>query len=196
MTTINFNKSFFSSRRNLRLLLLILVIVPFIYWRQFYEHFYAYLTGTIINEVITRQWRLVIFFIVMFGLFIIPLNFRRRAKWLDYGLIGAFFVSLFIEMYGLPLTVLFASKYFFTPGAILPANVLEFNFLGVGIGMDLSMVYGAVLMTLGMILIVYGWYSLYTQTKQAGLAKQGLYGISRHPQYLGFILIIIGWFFG
>ncbi len=180
----------------LRVALAVLAIVPLIYWRQFYEHFYTYLTGTIITEVVKNQWHLVLFYILLFSAFIVPLTYRKRAKWLDYGLVGAFFVSLFVEMYGIPLTILFASKYMFAPGTVLPPNLLEFEFLGVGLGMDHAMVYGAVLMLLGFFLILIGWWSLYRQTKNGGFAREGLYAASRNPQYIGFILLILGWFFG
>lgn len=179
-----------------RLFLLIWAIVPFFYWQQFYGHFYTYLTGTIITGLITSQWQVVLFFIVFFTLFIIPLTYRKRAKWVDYGLVTAFFVSLFFEMYGIPLTIIFAAKYFFVPGAQLPQNFFEFDFLGVGVGMDHAMVYGSVFIILGMILILVGWWSLYQQSKHSGFAQGGLYKFSRHPQYLGFIFLIVGWLIG
>jgi protein-S-isoprenylcysteine O-methyltransferase Ste14 len=179
-----------------RLLLIFLSIIPFLFWQPFYEHFYTYLTGTVINGIIKSQWHLVVFFILLFTVFAVPLTYRKRAKWIDYSLISAFFISLFIEMYGIPLTLLFASKYLFTPEAVLPANVIEFYFLGVGIGMDHAMLYGSILMIMGMALILFGWWSLYSQSKHPGFACSGFYKYSRHPQYLGFILLIIGWFFG
>lgn len=181
----------------LRGILIMLALIPFIYWRQFYDHFYAYLTGTIISRIITTKWSVVIISIVFFAFFLIPLNYRRRAKWIDYSLGTAFFVSLFIEMYGIPLTLLFASKYLFEPGVNLPSNVIEFNFFGVGMGMDHAMLYGAVLMTIGIVLIACGWWSIYRQSKKSdGFARNDLYSISRHPQYLGFILLLMGWLFG
>lgn len=176
--------------------LLILAVVPLLFWQLFYDHFYAYLTGTILTNIITRQWHVVLLSILFFLLFLVPLSYRKRARWADYGLVGAFFVSLFVEMYGVPLTILFASKYFFTPGVTLPPNVVEFNLFGVGMGMDHAMVYGAVLMVLGMLLIVLGWHSLYRQSKRPGFARDGLYAFSRHPQYVGFTLLILGWFIG
>jgi protein-S-isoprenylcysteine O-methyltransferase Ste14 len=128
--------------------------------------------------------------------FLIPLSYRRKANWVEYGLVSAFFISLFIEMYGIPLTVLFASKYFFTPGTQLPPNIVSFYFLGVGFGMDIGMTYGAILMLIGMFIIIAGWIKLYRSTKKDGLVTDGIYAYSRHPQYLGFILIILGWLFG
>ncbi|WP_414470049.1 methyltransferase family protein [Methanobacterium sp. ACI-7] len=128
--------------------------------------------------------------------FLIPLSYRRKANWIEYSLVSAFFVSLFIEMYGIPLTVLFASKYFFTPGTQLPPNIISFYFLGVGFGMDVAMTYGAILMLIGMFIIIIGWIKLYKSTKKDGLVTDGIYAYSRHPQYLGFIFIILGWLFG
>jgi protein-S-isoprenylcysteine O-methyltransferase Ste14 len=101
-------------------------------------------------------------------------------------------------MYGIPLTVLFASKYLFEPGVALPPNVVEFSFFGVGMGMDQAMLYGTALMLIGAALIIAGWYQLYRHTKEGGrvFVRSGLYRYSRHPQYAGFILLILGWLFG
>jgi methanethiol S-methyltransferase len=179
-----------------RILLLLLFLVPIIYFNDFYYHFYVYLSSNVITGIITQQWHIVILCILLFMVFLIPLSYRRKANWVEYGLVSAFFVSLFIEMYGIPLTVLFASKYFFTPGTQLPPNVVSFYFLGVGFGMDIAMTYGAILMLIGMFIIIMGWVKLYRSTKEDGLVTDGIYAYSRHPQYLGFILIILGWLFG
>jgi methanethiol S-methyltransferase len=185
-----------------RLLLLILIVVPFFYWQPFWDHFSVYLTGTVVVNLITSQWHVVVISIVLFLLFLIPLSYRRRANWMEYGLVSAFFVSLFVEMYGLPFTLLFASHYFLPSNVILPPNVVSFYLFGVGFGMDLAMFYGAIIMTIGGLLIIGGWIQLYLAVRhQRNTVKQqfvtaGLYNFSRHPQYLGFILVILGWFVG
>jgi protein-S-isoprenylcysteine O-methyltransferase Ste14 len=179
-----------------RAILVLLVLIPFIYFKPFYYHFHVYSTGTILNGIVTQQWRLVVISILVFGLFIIPLTYRKRAKWIDYGLVGAFFVSLFVEMFGIPLTILFASKFLFVPGTVQPEHIVTFKFLGVNLGMDHAMTYGLILMVIGMALILIGWQSLYRQARQPGFAQKGIYLYSRHPQYLGFILLVLGWFFG
>jgi len=179
-----------------RVILVALAVAPVFWLKQFYEHFVVYLTGTVLSVVVKEQWHLVLFFILLFSAFAVPLSYRKRAKWVDYSLIGAFFVSLFIEMYGIPLTILFASKYLFTAEANLPDNVINLDFFGVGLGLDHAMAYGSVLMVLGMALIILGWWSLYRQAKKGSFARTGLYALSRNPQYLGFIFLILGWFFG
>ena len=186
------------AKKNLikRILLSALFIFPFFFLGDFYLHFYSYITGNIITRLISGKWQIVVLNILLFAAFLIPLSFRRKAKWTEYGLVGAFFVSLFIEMYGIPLTVLFASKYFYSPSAPLPPNVLQFTLLNVGFGMDLAMAYGAVLIILGSILIMLGWITLFRNIKKSGLVTKSIYSYSRHPQYLGFILVIIGWFIG
>ena len=179
-----------------RLVLVALAAVPFLFIEPFFHHFQVYLTGTVINGIVKEAWHLVLISIVVFGLFLVPLTYRKRAKWVDYGLVGAFFISLFIEMFGIPLTILFASKFLFVPGTAMPVNVVTFEFMGVHLGMDHTMTYGLVVMLIGMALIVVGWVSLYTQVRQPGFATKGIYQYSRHPQYLGFVLLVLGWFFG
>lgn len=179
----------------LRIVLLFFIFIPFFYLRDFYNHFYVFLTGTILTTVITKEWHIVVLSTVLFAAFLIPLSFRRKADWAEKGLVSAFFISLFVEMYGIPLTILFTSKYFFTT-THLPNNVITFNFFGVGFGMDLGMAYAAVLMIAGALLIMIGWITLYRNIKRKGLVTNGIYSYSRHPQYFGFILIITGWFIG
>jgi len=183
-------------KRNLplRLLFLALAFVPLVYWKEFLHHFYVYITGTIITSVIMQQWHIVVINIALFLVFLIPLSYRRKVKWTEYGLATAFFVSLFIEMYGIPLTILLASKYFFNPNTILPAHVVEFHFFGVGFSMDVGMTYGTILMIIGGLFILTGWVTLYRNLKKnVKLVTTGIYSLSRHPQYVGFILIIVGW---
>ena len=180
----------------IRMIVLFLVLLPLFYFNDFYFHFYAYLTGNILTNIITQQWHIVVLSILLFLAFLIPLSFRRKANWTEQGLVGAFFISLFIEMYGVPLTILFASKYFFNSAINLPKDIIHFNFLGVDFGMDLAMTYAAILMILGALLIMFGWITLYKNIKQNKFVQSGIYSYSRHPQYLGFILIIFGWFIG
>jgi len=178
-----------------RLLFIALALFPIIFHSDFIRAFETYFTGGNIFMTIKNQWHIVILNIVFFVSFLVPLSYRRKIRWTEYGLVTAFFVSLFVEMYGIPLTVLLASKAF-RPETTLPASVVYFHFLGASMSMHIPMAYGAVLITLGTASIVIGWITLYKNLKKAELVTSGIYSYSRHPQYLGFIMVIIGWLLG
>jgi len=179
-----------------RVLLIIIFLIPFFFYLDFYIHFASHFSGSIMPNIITDQWIIVILNIIIFLTFLIPLSFRRKVDWKEYGLVTAFFVSLFIEMYGLPLTVFFASKTFSGVEVEVPNVVYGFDFMGVNIDFSIAMLYGTLLMIIGTIIIVLGWVTLYKNLKESEVVTIGIYSYSRHPQYLGFILIIVGWILG
>ena len=180
----------------LKLIIILLILIPIIFWKDFSIHIYSHFSGTILPQVITSQWHIVILNIIIFLTFLIPLSFRRKINWKEYGLVTAFFISLFVEMYGIPLTIFFVSKSIYSSEISTASIVYEFTFLGVGIAMDLAMLYATILMIIGTFLILIAWITLYKKIKTNRLVTSGIYNISRHPQYLGFILIILGWFIG
>ncbi|UCD03776.1 MAG: isoprenylcysteine carboxylmethyltransferase family protein [Candidatus Woesearchaeota archaeon] len=179
-----------------RIMLLILAIIPFLFFKEFYKHIYAHFTGSIISIVIVHQWHIVVINIIIFLSFLIPLSYRKKFDWKNYGLVAAFFVSLFIEMYGVPLTIFFLSKSFVGSNVVLPTSFFSFEFLGVTIAMSLAMIYATVLMIIGMVLILIGWVTLYKNIEKEEIVTSGIYSFSRHPQYLGFLFIVIGWLIG
>ena len=179
----------------IRASLLAIAISTLFFYRDFTEHFSYHFMGGILNTVIKGQWQLVAVNIAMFVSFLIPLSFRRKVDWKEYGLVIAFFVSLFLEMYGIPLSIALASSII-QPPVSGPRIVLVVPFLGVNLAFSVPMVYGTVLMVIGTVLVILGWVTLYRNVKKDRLVTRGIYSISRNPQYLGFILIIAGWLVG
>ena len=179
-----------------RALIVVSLLSVLFFLDDFIEHFEAHFGGGITDQMISGNWLLVIANIAVFCAFLIPLAYRRKVSWKEYGVVTAFFVSLFIEMYGIPLSVLFASKYIGGEHTVVANTVWEAEVLGVGFGFTVPMIYGAFLMTLGTVFIIWGWISLYGGLKKNELVTGGIYSISRHPQYVGFLMVIIGWVVG
>ena len=161
------------------------------------------MTGDEAHHASYGLWLLVIFNSAIFILFAFsfakPLNAR---DWRSFGAYSAFIVALFTEMYGFPLTIFFLSGW------------LETNFPGVDwfahdSGHLLEMIFGwranphfgpfhlisMVLIIAGFWLLAASWPVLYRAQRAGKLATDGPYARMRHPQYVAFILIMVGFLF-
>lgn len=178
----------------LRVLIFFLALIPIIFWNKFFQEITLHFTGSV--NTITNNWLIVVLNIIAFVAFLIPLTYRRKANWAEKGIVIAFFISLFVEMYGIPLSLFFASTYLFKTPQAQMEGLFSINFLGTDFLFGYAMTYASVLIIIGTILIAVGWITLYKNIKKEKLVTSGIYKYSRHPQYLGFLLVILGWFFG
>ncbi len=144
------------------------------------------------------NWFLVIISIALF-MFFIKSVFKPRTKtdWTTYGTFSAFIIALFAEMYGFPLTIYLFTSFF--------GNRLGIDFshdsghilnrvLNIGGDPHFSILHiiSDVLVVGGLLLISSAWKILYEAQKKGVLATTGAYKYIRHPQYAGFIIMIIG----
>ena len=145
-------------------------------------------------------WFLVILNSLVFIIFAFSFSKPRSARdWRSFGAFSAFIVALFTEMYGFPLTVYLLSGWLQSryPGIDLmshDAGHLWSTLFGLKgnphfgplhIASDL-LIFG------GFILLSMAWNVLYQAQRQHALATTGPYAHVRHPQYVGFIVIMFG----
>lgn len=144
------------------------------------------------------NWILVIIISAVFLIFIKSIfQPRTRTEWTTYNSFGAFIVALFAEMYGFPLTIYILTTLF---GNTLPIDFshnsghLLNDLLGFKGDPHLSPVHvlSYIFIGLGISLLSNAWNTLYKAQKLHKLATNGIYTYIRHPQYTGFISIILG----
>ncbi len=127
---------------------------------------------------------------------------RTKRDWRSFGAFSAFIVALFVEMYGFPLTIYLLSGWLVRryPGLdpfSHEAGHLWNALLGWKIDphFDPLHILSNVLIFGGFILLSAAWKVLYDAQRTRTLATTGPYAYVRHPQYDGFILIMLGFLF-
>lgn len=145
-------------------------------------------------------WSLVIINSAVFILFAFSF-FKPQTKrdWRSFGSFSAFVVALFVEMYGFPLTIYLLSGWLSRrfPGANLLSHDmghLWYELLGFKGDPHSNPIHilSNVLIFGGFILLSASWKVLYAAQKTHTLATSGPYARVRHPQYIGFIVIMLG----
>jgi protein-S-isoprenylcysteine O-methyltransferase Ste14 len=145
-------------------------------------------------------WLLVIVNSAVFILFAFSFFKPRTTRdWRSFGAFSAFLVALFTEMYGFPLTIYFLSGW-------LQSRYPDVDWLSHDAGHLLEMWFGwkanphfgpfhllsFALIGGGFILLSSAWRVLYEAQREHRLATSGPYAHVRHPQYVAFILIMLG----
>ena len=117
----------------------------------------------------------------------------------SFSAFSAFLVALFAEMYGFPLTIYFLSGW-------LQSRFPDVDWFSHDAGHLLEMMFGwkanphagpfhilsFVFIGGGFILISAAWKVLYDVQQSRSLATTGPYSYVRHPQYVGFIMVMFG----
>lgn len=145
-------------------------------------------------------WPLVVINALVFIIFAFSFTHPRTGRdWRSFGAFSAFVVALFTEMYGFPLTIYLLSGWL---GSAFPGiNLLSHNtghlwetLLGWQGDPHLNPLHllSYVVLFGGFILLAGAWNVLYKAQRTHTLATTGPYAYIRHPQYAGFIVIMVG----
>ena len=145
-------------------------------------------------------WSLVIINSLVFIIFAFSFAKPQSPRdWRSFGAFSAFLVALFTEMYGFPLTIYLLSGW-------LAQRFPGVDFLSHDAGHLLEVVFGwrsnphfgpfhilsNILIVAGFWLLASAWKILYAAQRTHQLATTGPYARVRHPQYIGFVLIMSG----
>lgn len=124
---------------------------------------------------------------------------KTPRDWRSFGAFSAFLVALFAEMYGFPLTIYVLSGW-------LQSRFPGVDWFSHDAGHLLEMIFGwktnphfgpfhvlsSVLIGAGFWLTAAAWKTLYAAQRAGQLATTGAYAYVRHPQYVGFVLVLLG----
>jgi protein-S-isoprenylcysteine O-methyltransferase Ste14 len=142
-------------------------------------------------------WSLVLFNSGLFAFFLVsfiaPLG---KREWRSMGVVLAFIVALFTEMYGFPLTIyalsgLLGSRYqVLNPFSHANGHLWVVLFGGGDMMMTAIHLVSNGLVVVGFLVMGKGWNLVHRAG--GGLVSDGLYAHVRHPQYSGLFLVVIG----
>ena len=145
-------------------------------------------------------WSLVLINSIVFILFAYTFFKPQTTRdWRSFGAFSAFLLALFTEMYGFPLTLYFLSGW-------LQSRYPGIDWFSHDAGHLLEMMFGwktnphfgpfhvlsFALIGGGFWLIAAAWRVLYEAQQRRQLVTSGPYGHVRHPQYVGFVLVMLG----
>ena len=113
-------------------------------------------------------------------------------EWVGAGVVQAFIIALYAEMYGFPLTIYLLVRFFGLDREYVSTNLWS-TLVGFGeTGMFVSMLLGYGVAFVGIGLFAQGWRQVYRARKEDRLVTDGLYGYVRHPQYTGLFIALFG----
>jgi len=145
-------------------------------------------------------WMLALINVGVFVIFAFSFTQPKTARdWRSFGAFAAFIVALFTEMYGFPLTIYLLAGWIAQNNPGLDpfshdAGHLWSTILGLQGNPHWSALHilGNVAIFGGFLLLATAWKTLYEAQRRGAVATSGIYAYVRHPQYIGFIVIMLG----
>jgi len=146
------------------------------------------------------MWLLVIINSAIFIIFAFSFAKPSTSKdWKSFGAFSAFIIALFTEMYGFPLSIFLLSRW-------LQSQFPDVDWAAHNSGHFWEMIFGwkafphfglfhwasLIFILIGFSILSSAWPILHGALRSGKLATTGIYAKIRHPQYVGFVLIMVG----
>lgn len=122
-------------------------------------------------------------------------RYLTPSSWKDWtraGLVQAFIIAFYAEMYGFPLTIYLLARFFGLDVAWTTGGNLWAQLFGTPVAHLIAMVIGYGFVFVGVSMIAEGWREIYRGKQENRLVTDGLYGVVRHPQYTGLFVALFG----
>ncbi len=113
-------------------------------------------------------------------------------EWTRAGVLQAFIIAFYAEMYGFPLTIYFLARFFGLDLAWAEGGNLWAQLFGTPVAHIVAMVLGYIIVFSGASLVAEGWRRVHRARREDRLVTDGVYARMRHPQYTGLFLIVFG----
>lgn len=134
-------------------------------------------------------------FIVIVVLSWLLYSYFAPASWREWsraGIVQAFIIAFYAEMYGFPLTIYLLARIFGLDVAWTDGGNLWAQLFGTPVAHTVAMLLGYSIVFAGATLVADGWRSVHRARREDRLVTEGTYALIRHPQYTGLFMIVFG----
>jgi len=121
--------------------------------------------------------------------YLAPANWK---EWTNAGVLQAFIIAFYAEMYGFPLTIYLLARIFGLDLAWTEGGNLWAQLFGTPMAHIVAMLFGYTIVFAGATMVADGWRRIYRARRENCLATEGIYAKIRHPQYTGLFMIMFG----